>query len=374
LRRSTVFIMRVDLFDFELAESAIALRPAKPKNGAKLLVVEADTSVFHNETIAQLPNLLKAGDALVVNNTRVIPTKLTGLRTSRPGAQPRIHANLHARDTSDSWRAFVRPARKLETGDIINFGKANSTCFAGELIAQVSAQGDRGEITLQFEISGSILDDAINVLGEMPLPPYISGKRPVDESDRQDYQTTFAKVDGAIAAPTAGLHFDQHLIQQLKDKGIALYSVTLHVGAGTFLPVRSDDTKDHVMHAEWGQIDEETCNALNEVKARGGRIVCVGTTSLRVLESAANDQGNIMPFSDTTDIFITPGYRFKTVDVLLTNFHLPRSTLFMLVSAFSGLECMQQAYAHAIAHNYRFYSYGDACLLFRADLEETDGK
>jgi len=364
--------MRVDLFDFDLPESAIALRPLEHKQDAQLLLVEADDCAFSDKTIADLPDVLKAGDAVVVNNTKVIPAKLTGLRTSRTGAQPRIHVNLHAREASDLWRAFTRPARKLDVGDRISFGTQDETCLSGALNAEVVGKGEGGEITLRFDLSGPVLDDAIKFLGEMPLPPYISGKRAVEGSDAQDYQTTFAKVEGAVAAPTAGLHFDDDLIKRLTDKGISLHVVTLHVGAGTFLPVKTDDTKDHKMHSEWGEIDEETCQALNDIKAKGGRIVCIGTTSLRMLETAANVVGKIEPFSGTTDIFITPGYNFKVVDVLLTNFHLPRSTLFMLVCAFSGLKRMKQAYAHAIKANYRFYSYGDACLLTRAQSEQID--
>lgn len=364
--------MRVDQFDFDLPETSIALRPLANKQDARLLVVNADNSAFGDSTIADLPDLLKAGDVVVVNNTRVIPAKLTGLRTSRPNAQPRIHVNLHAREAADIWRAFVRPARKLDAGDTISFGSQDETCFAGVLNADVIAKGEGGEITLRFDVSGPVLDEALKALGEMPLPPYISSKRAIDEQDAQNYQTAFAKIEGAVAAPTAGLHFNEDLITRIENKGINVHVVTLHVGAGTFLPVKTDDTKDHIMHSEWGEIDEQTCRALNDAKARGGRIVCIGTTSLRVLETAAKDDGQLEPFSGTTDIFITPGYRFKVVDVLLTNFHLPRSTLFMLVSAFSGLDRMKQAYAHAIATGYRFYSYGDACLLERAELEHTD--
>lgn len=359
--------MRVDLFDFELPEAAIALRPANPKESAKLLVVNAGSLSFGDRTIGDLNHLLQPGDALVLNNTRVIAAKLTGKRL-RGDVHPRIHVNLHARDTPDTWRVFARPARKLDVGDVIEFGSedASNACFAGQLQARVTHKGEGGELSLQFDLSGPILDEAIAAVGELPLPPYIASRRATDAQDAKDYQTSFAEIDGAVAAPTAGLHLTRDLLSSLEARGVQTHIVTLHVGAGTFLPVKVDDIANHVMHAEWGEVTEETARALNDVKHNGGRIVCVGTTSARLIESAADETGIIQPFVGTTDIFISPGYKFKAVDMLLTNFHLPRSTLFMLVSGFCGLDTMQHAYAHAIENEYRFYSYGDACLLTRA--------
>ena len=268
------------------------------------------------------------------------------------------------------WQALAKPAKRLAIGDRIRFGHEGKVCFAGMLDATVTAKSDGGEIELAFSLHGGYLDEAIAQLGEMPLPPYIAGKRAPDETDRANYQTVYATRQGAVAAPTAGLHFTPELFAALDARGVSRHTVTLHVGAGTFLPVKADDTSGHKMHAEWGEVGAATASALNEVHARGGRIVAVGTTSLRLLESATGDDGIIRPFRGETAIFITPGYRFKAVDVLMTNFHLPRSTLFMLVSAFTGLDTMQAAYTHAIAHGYRFYSYGDASLLFR----EPDGQ
>ncbi len=357
--------MRVDLFDFELPESSIALRPVEPRDGARMLVVRPDRP-FEDRIVRDLPDLLEPGDVLVLNDTKVIPSRLYGVRV-REDTAARVEIMLHKREGADRWRAFARPAKKLNVGDRIRFGEAaeSTACELVRLDAEVEEKGEGGDVVLRFSFAGAYLDEAIARLGELPLPPYIAGKRPTDDKDRADYQTVYARDEGAVAAPTAGLHFTDELFRRLDGRGIARHFVTLHVGAGTFLPVKADDTADHRMHAEWGSITDETAQALNEARARGGRIIAVGTTSLRLLESAARDDGTIAPFSGDTAIFITPGYRFKATDGLMTNFHLPRSTLFMLVSAFAGLERMREAYAHAIGTGYRFYSYGDASLLFR---------
>ncbi len=357
--------MRVDLFDFELPQENIALRPAVPRDSARMLVVPAGAAALEDRGVRDLPDHLRPGDALVVNDTRVIHARLFGVRL-RGENEARVEATLIERVGDNRWRALARPAKKLGLGERLRFGGAGEACLLGTLDATVEAKGESGEATLAFDLSGPALDEAIEAAGAMPLPPYIAGKREADARDESDYQTLFAREAGAVAAPTAGLHFTPELIAAIKARGVALHMVTLHVGAGTFLPVKAEDTADHKMHFEWGCIDAATAQALNETRARGGRVVAVGTTAMRVLESAATDDGVIQPFAARTDIFITPGYRFKAVDILMTNFHLPRSTLFMLVSAFSGLERMKTAYAHAIASGYRFYSYGDACLLFRA--------
>ena len=317
-----------------------------------------------DKSVRDLPSLLNPGDALVFNNTRVIPAALEGVRT-RAGIEARVAVTLIKRVDDSRWRAFARPAKRLEAGDRVRFGHANTSCLLGALDATLSEKGEAGEVELAFDLAGAALDAAIASVGVMPLPPYIALKRAVVESDRATYQTIYAEKDGAVAAPTAGLHFTPELIAALEARGVSKHFVTLHVGAGTFLPVKAEDTDDHKMHAEWGEVSVKTAAALRDARARGGRIVAVGTTSLRLLESAARETGEIQPWSGETAIFITPGYRFKAVDVLMTNFHLPRSTLFMLVSAFSGLETMRAAYAHAIYAGYRFYSYGDASLLFR---------
>ncbi|MET0868615.1 MAG: tRNA preQ1(34) S-adenosylmethionine ribosyltransferase-isomerase QueA, partial [Pseudorhodoplanes sp.] len=309
-----------------------------------------------------LPELLRAGDVLVVNDTKVIPARLFGRRIGR-GEEPKIEAMLHKRLDGSHWLAFVKPGKRLQEGDTIRFGDEGKVCFLGQLDAIVEHKGEAGEVTLSFSFHGAVLDQAIAERGSMPLPPYIAGKRPADERDTADYQTLFAQQEGSVAAPTAALHFTPDLVARLTARGVALHKLTLHVGAGTFLPVKGEDTAEHKMHSEWGEIDEAAAAALNEARARGGRVVPVGTTSLRLLESAADEDGTIRPFRGETDIFITPGYRFRAADLIMTNFHLPRSTLFMLVSAFSGLQTMQRAYSHAIATGYRFYSYGDACLL-----------
>jgi S-adenosylmethionine:tRNA ribosyltransferase-isomerase len=356
--------MRTDLFDFELPPSSIALRPASPRDSARMLVVQPD-GALRDRVVTDLPQWLEPGDQLVVNDTRVIPAQLSGRRIGRD-AEPKIEATLIKRIDGSRWQALVKPARKLSPGDTIRFGNEGKVCLLGHLDAEVEAKGDEGEVTLSFSFHGPALDSAIADLGQPPLPPYIASKRAPDERDAADYQTMFAANEGAVAAPTAGLHFTPALEAALRGHGVELHRLTLHVGAGTFLPVKADDTGGHKMHAEWGCISASTASALNAARANGGRIVAVGTTSLRLLESAAAQDGTIEPLQGETSIFITPGYRFRAVDILLTNFHLPRSTLFMLVSAFSGLDAMKRAYAHAIAGGYRFYSYGDACLLFRA--------
>ncbi|MGE3873723.1 MAG: tRNA preQ1(34) S-adenosylmethionine ribosyltransferase-isomerase QueA [Parvibaculaceae bacterium] len=353
--------MRVADFDFELPEDRIALRPAKPRDAAKLLVVGPDR--LRDRGVRDLPTLLSPGDVLVFNKTKVVPAALGGKRIGRGDAEPHIEALLHQRLDGSRWKAFARPGKRLAVGDRIRFGGEGRICLLGTLDARVEEKGEGGEITLAFDFHGPILDEAIAALGDMPLPPYIAGKRETDDQDRQDYQTIFAEEEGAVAAPTAGLHFTPDLMRLLQDTGIKTEFVTLHVGAGTFLPVKAEDTAEHRMHAEWGEVPEDVAARLKAAKAEGHRVIPVGTTSLRLLESAAA-AGEIAPFRGSTDIFITPGYRFRVADLLFTNFHLPRSTLFMLVSAFGGLERMKSAYAHAIAHGYRFYSYGDASLLF----------
>jgi len=344
--------MDVSLFDFDLPEAQIALRPASPRDSARLMVVEADGAIAHR-TMRDLPDYLQPKDALLVNDTRVIPARLHGQRL-RAAGPAKIEVLLHRRLGEDRFSVLARPARKLAVGDQLLFG---------DLKAEVTARGDNGEAQIRFALSGAALDAAIAAHGEMPLPPYIAGKRKPDARDVSDYQTTFAREKGSVAAPTAGLHFTPELFAALDNKGVSREAVTLHVGLGTFLPVTAQDTAQHRMHAERAMLDAATAGRLNGVHARGGRITCVGTTSLRTLESATSLDGVIHPFDGETDIFITPGYRFRATDMLLTNFHLPRSTLFMLVSALMGLDVMKRAYAEAISQGYRFYSYGDACLL-----------
>lgn len=357
--------MRVDEFDFDLPEERIALRPVAPRDAARMLVVRpGDAPELTDSVVRHLPDLLNSGDCLVFNDTRVIPAELTGVRI-RGEARAGVQFNLHKRETASDWRAFARGAKKLEVGDRVLFGAEADACALNELFATVTEKGEGGDVRLAFDLSGPALDERIHALGRIPLPPYIGGKRAVDEADLQDYQTIYARNEGAVAAPTAGLHFTPDLFARLDERGISRHFVTLHVGAGTFLPVKAEDTADHRMHAEWGTIPAETAAKLNETRARGGRIIAVGTTSLRLLESAVDDHGVIHPFADETAIFITPGVKVRSADALMTNFHLPRSTLMMLVSAFAGLETMRRAYAHAIETGYRFYSYGDASLLFR---------
>lgn len=356
--------MKVDLFDFDLPDERIALHPVSPRDSAKMLVVAEDGGLS-DRVVTDLETILRAGDVLVVNDTRVIPAELRGTR-HRGEFAASVSFNLHKRVDGNTWLAFARPAKRLKAGDRVVFGAPSNVCMLDELEASVKAVED-GQVTLAFDFSDAVLDEAIKARGAMPLPPYIGAKRNIEERDKTDYQTVYAEHDGAVAAPTAGLHFTPELLERLEGKGIAIEHVTLHVGAGTFLPMKADDTEDHTMHAEWGVVSPETVQRITAAKAAGGRIVAVGTTSLRLLESAARKTGTLEPFADETDIFITPGFGFRVVDVLMTNFHLPRSTLFMLVSAFSGLETMHKAYKHAIDQHYRFYSYGDSSLLFRAD-------
>ncbi len=345
--------MKVDLFDFELPPERIALRPARPRDAARLLVADGDAPLA-DRIMRELPRVLRAGDVLVFNDTRVIPAQLEGTRKSAEGGEARIGATLHKRIDLRRWQAFVRNAKRLRIGDRIDF-PAGVAAIAEQRHADSS-------LTLAFEG-----DEPVEVLleraGRMPLPPYIAGKRETDAADREDYQTMFADKDGAVAAPTAALHFTPDLIAALDAAGVRRETLTLHVGAGTFLPVKATDTADHAMHSEWGRIDAATADRLNASRAAGNRVIAVGTTSLRLLESAAEKDGTIRPFEGDTAIFITPGYRFRAIDGLMTNFHLPKSTLFMLVSALMGLEKMQAVYAHAIEHDYRFYSYGDGSLL-----------
>ncbi len=339
--------MRVDLFDFELPKDRIALRPARPRDSARLLLVEGEK--ISDRQVLDLPELLRAGDVLLFNDTKVIPAQLEGKR-----GEARIGVTLHKRTGPRSWFAFVRNAKRVSPGDRLDFDK--------EVAAIARDRAPDTSFLVEFEG-----DEPVEVLleraGRMPLPPYIAARREADAADEQDYQTVFARKEGAVAAPTAALHFTERLLQALDARGVLRETLTLHVGAGTFLPVKSDDTSGHQMHSEWGRIDDATAQRLNAARAAGGRLIAVGTTSLRLVESAADERGIIQPFEGDTDIFITPGYRFRAVDGLMTNFHLPRSTLFMLVSALMGLDVMRSAYAHAIAHGYRFYSYGDSSLL-----------
>lgn len=341
--------MRVDLFDFDLPQDLIALRPARPRDSARMLLVEGAKSPFADMSVRHLPQILDPGDVLVFNDTRVIPAQLEGRR-----GEARIGATLHKRLDLRRWQAFIRNAKRLRQGDRIE--------FPAKVSAIAEARHEDGSFTLAFKGEEPV-EVLLERAGRMPLPPYIAGKRTVDEADRSDYQTIFAKEDGAVAAPTAALHFTDELLKALDAAGIGRETLTLHVGAGTFLPVKAEDTQDHRMHAEWGRIEPATADRLNQTRAAGKRVIAVGTTSLRLLESAAREDGRIAPFQGDTAIFITPGYRFRAVDGLMTNFHLPKSTLFMLVSALMGRERMQAAYAHAIAEKYRFYSYGDSSLL-----------
>ncbi len=356
--------VRTDLFDFHLPPERIALRPAQPRDAARMLVVRPGAEPeFQDRTLRDLPELLRAGDALVLNDTKVIPARLEGVRAREDGSA-RIEVTLIERLRPDTWLALAKPAKRLKPGDRIRFGHEGRVCLLGTLDATVEEKGDSGEVYLRFDFHGPTLDEAIEVLGHMPLPPYIAARRPDDEQDRTDYQTVYADHPGSVAAPTAGLHFTPEVLARIEARGIALARVTLHVGPGTFLPVKSADTAKHKMHPELGEVSQAAADALNAARAGGGRIIAVGSTALRLIESAADEAGRIHAFSGATSLFIVPGYRFRAVDLLLTNFHLPRSTLFMLAAAFSGLERMQRAYAHAIRAGYRFYSYGDAGLLF----------
>jgi len=357
--------MRTELFAFDLPKNSIALRPAVPRDSARLLVVRPDGG-FMDSRLVDLPDLLRPSDQMVVNDTKVVRASLQGRRLGRHNSEPRIETMLHRRIDGARWSAFVKPARKLEVGDVVRFGDEGKVCFLNQLDATVETKGEGGEVTLAFAMHGVWLDQAIAERGVMPLPPYIAARRPADDQDLTDYQTMFAREEGSVAAPTAGLHFTPSLIAHLQARGVGLHYVTLHVGAGTFLPVKVEDTAEHRMHPESALLTAETAAALQSARDNGCRMLAVGTTSLRLLESAADTYGRIRPFQGETSLFITPGYRFQAVDLLLTNFHLPRSTLFMLVCAFAGLDLMKQAYAHAVAADYRFYSYGDACLLTRA--------
>jgi S-adenosylmethionine:tRNA ribosyltransferase-isomerase len=358
--------MRTDLFDFALPEDRIALRPVTPRDSSRLLVVRPQqANELEDRAMRDLPALLRAGDALVVNDTKVLPAHLHGRRIGRGDREPAIAATLIKRLDGSRWQALVKPGKRLAPGDVVRFGAEGRVCFLEQLDATVEQKGEAGEVTLAFALTDAVLDQALAERGDMPLPPYIASRREVDERDRSDYQTIFARAEGSIAAPTAGLHFTETLTEALRGAGISLHRVTLHVGPGTFLPVKANDTADHKMHPEWGSVSAQTASALNAARRAGGRIVAVGSTALRLLESAAEADGTLAPFSGETALFITPGYRFRAVDAMLTNFHLPRSTLFMLVCAFCGLDVMRRVYSHAIASNYRFYSYGDACLLFR---------
>jgi S-adenosylmethionine:tRNA ribosyltransferase-isomerase len=401
--------MRTDLFDFDLPDERIALEPTSPRDAARLLVVrpslhaptssprrvedapparwrgptQASDSLqppagvvarlrghdeLEDRLVRDLPDLLRPGDALVFNDTRVIRAALQGERW-RGENRAQISFNLHKRIDESRWRAFARPAKRLAAGDRIRFGHDGRVCLLGNLDATVSEIGEAGEVEVSFSLHGAYLDEAIAALGDPPLPPYIAARRGVQPEDAERYQTVYARQDGAVAAPTAGLHFTPELLAVLDARGISRHYVTLHVGAGTFLPVKADNTSAHKMHEEWGEVSSDTAAALNRARATGARIVAVGTTALRLLETAAQENGAIRPFAGETALFITPGYRFKAVDLLMTNFHLPRSTLFMLVAAFSGLDAMRAAYAHAICAGYRFYSYGDACLLYPAPTQ-----
>ncbi len=339
--------MRVDLFDFDLPQDRIALRPVRPRDAARMLLVEGDR--LSDRAVLDLPDILRPGDVLVFNDTRVIPARLEGRR-----GEASIGATLHKRSGLREWWAFVRNARRLRTDDVVE--------FANGVKASVVARDPEGAVLLHFHGEEPV-ELLLERAGDMPLPPYIAGRRGTDEADREDYQTMFANEPGAVAAPTAALHFTERLIAELDRRGVKREMLTLHVGAGTFLPVKADDTSGHRMHSEWGRIDAPTAERLNQARASGGRLIAVGTTSLRLVESAADEEGQIRPFEGDTAIFITPGYRFRAIDGLMTNFHLPRSTLFMLVSALMGLDVMKSAYAHAIGHGYRFYSYGDSSLL-----------
>ncbi|MBV9568055.1 MAG: tRNA preQ1(34) S-adenosylmethionine ribosyltransferase-isomerase QueA, partial [Hyphomicrobiales bacterium] len=336
--------MRVDLFDFELPDELIALRPAFPRNAARLLVIDPNAAVeLRDRQVADLPDQLRAGDVVVLNDTRVIPARLFGVRV-RGEASARVEILLHKRLAADRWRAFARPAKRLATGDRIVFGDVAEgvVCELQHLMATVETKPHEGEVDLAFDFHGPILDEAIERFGHMPLPPYIAQRRDDDDQDRADYQTAYAREPGAVAAPTAGLHLDVELLDRIRARDVAIATVTLHVGPGTFLPVKAQDTNAHRMHPEWGRIDAPTAQMINAARQKGGRIIAIGTTTLRLLESAASPDGTVLPFSDETAIFITPGFRCKVADALMTNFHLPRSTLFMLVSAFAGLETMRR--------------------------------
>lgn len=355
--------MRVDEFDFELPEELIALRPSQPRERARLLL--SDANGLADKIVGDAPSLFRPGDLLVFNDTRVIRARLKGVR-ERDGSIVPVEATLHQRLEDNLWSAFMKPGKRLKVGDSIRFGAPEDrACMLASLRAMVHAKGEDGEVALAFETGGPNLDLAIESVGQMPLPPYIAQRRGEDEADARDYQTVFAKRDGAVAAPTAALHFTEDLLARLDTAGVERVFVTLHVGAGTFLPVKAETTEEHKMHAEWREISVEAAARINAARAEGRRVVAIGTTALRTLESSSTEDGFVQPQTGSTQIFITPGYRFRVIDGLWTNFHLPRSTLFMLISAFAGVERARAAYAHAIAARYRFYSYGDACLFWR---------
>ena len=353
--------MRTDDFDFELPRERIALEPCQPRDAARMLVVRPSVSphdVLEDRTVRDLPDLLNPGDLLVVNDTRVLKAALNGTRRRDADDQLGVHINLVRQTDPATWLAFAKPGRRLKTGDRIEIGAAT---------AVVGSNSADGLVTLQLDMSGEALAAAIDATGQMPLPPYIQSQRPANARDLDDYQTVFASVEGAVASPTAALHFTEALLDDLDRRGIGRATLTLHVGAGTFLPVKTDDPNAHHMHSEWFEISPETAEIINEARANGGRIIAVGTTVIRALETAVRPDGTIAPMARETDIFLKPGHRFQSVDALMTNFHLPRSTLFMLVAAFAGLETMRAAYAQAVARAYRFYSYGDSSLLFPKD-------
>ncbi len=347
--------MNVDLFDFDLPEEQIALRPVEPKDSSRMMVLDSQGEI-HDEKFLDLIDYLEPNDIIVFNDTKVIPAQLYG--TCR-GFD--VECNLHKRLGPVEWHAFAKKVKRFKNNDVIEFGPSLRA-----YVTEVSSDDGIGQITLRFDVAPGLLEARLHEVGQMPLPPYIASKRGIDEQDLTDYQTIFAKREGAVAAPTASLHFTQRVLDKLDEKGIQQAKLTLHVGAGTFLPVKVEDTKEHKMHAEWGEISNTAARAINSAKENGGRVIAVGTTALRLLESAAAKDGRLHSWSGDTDIFITPGYKFKIVDMLITNFHLPKSTLFMLVSAFAGLDTMKGAYAHAIEYGYRFYSYGDTSLLYKA--------
>jgi S-adenosylmethionine:tRNA ribosyltransferase-isomerase len=352
-------MIRLSDFDFHLPDENIALRPAEPRDSARLLIVDAaQERPIKDADVKDIVAHFRPGDVMIFNDTRVIPAHFQALRL-RSDLQAKVEITLHKRLSTNSWLSFARPGKRLALSDRVSFGD-------GKLWASVADKDTDGNVTLVFNVSSAELDAAIAICGTIPLPPYIAHKRAVDARDLQDYQTVYAQKHGAVAAPTAGLHFTPELLQAIDAKGVMRHHVTLHVGAGTFLPVKTDDVSEHRMHSEWGEVSAEVADAINQAHATGARVICVGTTSLRLIESAAGADGQVRPFSGDTAIFITPGYRFKAVDLLMTNFHLPKSTLFMLVSAFAGQALMRQAYEHAIASGYRFYSYGDSSLLYRA--------
>jgi S-adenosylmethionine:tRNA ribosyltransferase-isomerase len=349
--------MKLSDFDFHLPEDLIALRPAEPRDAARQLIVRPRSAPeLEDRQVRDLPEHLRPGDIMIFNDTRVIPARLDGLRL-RGDLRARVEIMLHKREGEDRWVVFAKPGKKLAVGDRIRFGEGNGACLLGALEATVEAKSGEGDVLLRFDLSGPALDQSIAALGEMPLPPYIARHRPTDARDGQDYQTVYAAHEGAVAAPTAGLHFTPELLARIDAMGVERRFVTLHVGAGTFLPVKTENIAEHRMHAEWGRVDGATADAIAAAHARGGRVIAVGTTSLRLLESAARATGVVAPWTGDTDIFITPGHRFRAVDMLMTNFHLPKSTLMMLVSAFAGHDRMRRAYAHAVAAGYRFYSY-----------------